>query len=221
MAKMGWIHFFLNPFFTCFFFSAIFEQISPICYLHINDSTRLTSNFRKHGVLSQEALGLQCKRRFHYEKMRLRLPGLSILNSDTTVVWNYRNWFVCVAKWTHFPSRLEYQCELVISMNWQKELWASFGMFKTRERINIYPKYSHSISSVVRPTKPIGQQVLGIECKVPDSEHKLFVILLFTWPSLKAHKSRCSRGGKERGEEGRKDRKVPMSIVIPHPMLNP
>lgn len=43
------------------------------------DPTELASNFGRCGDVSQETLGLQCKSGFHYEKVRLKPPGLSIL----------------------------------------------------------------------------------------------------------------------------------------------
>lgn len=46
--------------------------------------------------MSLKALGLQCKRGFYYEKARLGLLGLPVLNSDTTTVWNNMRWFVPV-----------------------------------------------------------------------------------------------------------------------------
>lgn len=54
-----------------------------------------------------------------------------------------------------------------------------------------------------------------MECKAPGSEHKLFVILLITWPSLKAQKADVPA---VRGGRGKEDRKVPKGIAISHSM---
>lgn len=69
------------------------------------------------------------------------------------------------------------------------------------------------------PQSIIGVHVQGMEYKVADSEHKLFVIPLITWSSLKAQKSRCSPG--RRGREGVKTIEKSQRALQPHIQCQP